>query len=266
MNIGKAIRLERLINRQNGRAVIVPMDHGVSIGPIDGLVDMRETVSTMAEGGADAVLMHKGIVPCGHRCSGKDVGLILHLSASTSLSPLPNAKTLVATVEDALKLGADAVSIHCNIGDENERYMLADFGMVASAARDWGMPLLAMVYARGPQITNEYDPALVAHCARVGAELGADMVKVSWTGSVETFRPVVKGSCIPVLIAGGPKLDSTRAFLTMTRDCVVAGAAGLSVGRNVFQHPNPKILIQALRGIVHEDWTLEQALEHVGEE
>ena len=194
------------------------------------------------------------------------MGLILHLSASTSLSPFPNAKTLVATVDDALKLGADAVSIHCNIGDDNERDMLADFGMVASKARDWGMPLLAMVYARGPQIQNEYDPTLIAHCARVGAELGADLVKVGWTGDVESFRNVVKGSCIPVLIAGGPKLDTTRAFLTMTRDCMIAGAAGLSVGRNIFQHPQPKVLLQSLRGLVHEGWTLEEALNHVGEE
>ncbi|MDD4278635.1 class I fructose-bisphosphate aldolase family protein [Candidatus Sumerlaeota bacterium] len=265
MNIGKAIRMERLINRQDGRTIIVPLDHGVSVGPIDGLVDIRQTVSKIAEGGADAVLMHKGLVGCGHRSSGRDLGLILHLSASTSLSPFPNAKALVATVEDALRLGADAVSVHINIGDETEHDMLVDFGYVSSVAREWGVPLLAMVYGRGPNIKNEYDPTLVAHCARVGMELGADVVKVGWTGSVETFSKVVAGSCIPVVIAGGPKLDTTKAFLTMTRDSIRAGASGLSVGRNIFQNPDPQKLLTALRGLVHENWSLEQALDATGE-
>ena len=139
--IGKMIRLERILNRETGRTVIVPMDHGVTVGPIDGLIDMKTTVNSVAMGGANAIVIHKGLVSTGHRRRGRDVGLIVHLSASTSLSPFPNAKTLVCTVEEAIKLGADAVSIHLNIGDGTEREMLADFGQVARDARDWGMPL-----------------------------------------------------------------------------------------------------------------------------
>ncbi|HEU6437318.1 MAG TPA: 2-amino-3,7-dideoxy-D-threo-hept-6-ulosonate synthase [Nitratidesulfovibrio sp.] len=265
MHIGKRIRMERIFNRKTGRAVIVPLDHGVSVGPIYGLVDMRETVNQVAEGGADAVLMHKGLVRCGHREAGRDVGLIMHLSASTSLSPRPNAKTLVATVEDALKHGADGVSVHVNLGDETERDMLADLGRVATVANDWGMPLLAMMYARGPRIKNEYDPEVVAHAARVGVELGADVVKVAYTGDMDSFAHVVSSCCVPVVIAGGPKLDSTRSFLQMVHDAVRAGAAGLSVGRNIFQHERTPALVKALRGLVHEDWDVEQAIALVGE-
>ena len=116
MYLGKKIRLERIINRENGRTIIVPMDHGVTIGAVEGLVDMRETVNDMATGGADAVLMHKGLVRCGHRSGGSDIGLIIHLSASTTLSPLGNTKTLVATVEEAIKHGADCVSVHAQAG------------------------------------------------------------------------------------------------------------------------------------------------------
>ena len=133
--IGKMIRLERILNRETGRTVIVPMDHGVTVGPIDGLIDMKTTVNSVAMGGANAIVIHKGLVTSGHRRRGRDVGLIVHLSASTSLSPFPNAKTLVCTVEEAIKLGADAVSIHLNIGDGTEREMLADFGQVARDAR-----------------------------------------------------------------------------------------------------------------------------------
>ena len=114
--IGKKIRLERIINRDSGRTVIVPMDHGVTVGPIEGLEDMKATVSKIVEGGANAILMHKGIVRVGHRGTGKDVGLIIHLSANTSLSPDPLAKELVCSVEEAIKLGADAVSVHINLG------------------------------------------------------------------------------------------------------------------------------------------------------
>jgi len=239
------------------------MDHGVTVGPIDGLVDMREAVGKVVAGGANAVIEHKGLVRCGHRASGKDIGLIVHLSASTSLSPYPNAKSLVASVEDAIRLGADAVSIHCNLGDETESAMLADFGMVASKASNWGIPLLAMVYARGPKISDEYDPAVVAHCARVGTELGADIVKVPYTGDIDTFAKVCDACCVPVVIAGGPKLDSTESFLQMVHDSLEAGGAGLSVGRNVFQHEDPTRLVEALNMIVHADESVDVALNYL---
>jgi class I fructose-bisphosphate aldolase len=265
MHIGKAIRLERIFNRNTGRTIVVPMDHGVTVGPIDGLVDMREAVGRVVEGGANAVIEHKGLVRCGHRASGRDIGLIVHLSASTALSPFPNAKSLVASVEDAMRLGADAVSIHCNLGDETESAMLADFGKVASDAANWGMPLLAMVYARGPKVHDEYDPAVVAHCARVGTELGADVVKVPYTGDMESFAKVCDACCVPIVIAGGPKLDSTQAFIQMVHDSLQAGGAGLSVGRNVFQHDNPTRLVEALNMVVHGDDTVEAALAHLND-
>lgn len=265
MSLGKTIRLERILNRKTQRAIIVPMDHGVSVGPINGIIDMRETIVDMANSGVDAVLMHKGLVRCGHRASGRDVGLIVHLSASTSLSPLSNSKTLVGTVEEAVRLGADGVSVHVNLGDANEREMLADLGKVARSADEWGMPLIAMVYARGPRVDNEYDPALVAHCARVGVELGADIVKVPYTGDMESFSDVVAACCIPVVIAGGARTETTRQFLEMVDNSLKAGGSGLSVGRNIFQHPRRTQLIQVLRGLVHENMPLEQALALMGD-
>lgn len=266
MHLGKAIRLERLMNRSTGKSIIVPMDHGVSVGPIDGLLDMPRAVNEVAEGGADAVLAHKGLIRCGHRKSGRDIGLIMHLSSSTDLSPQPNAKVLTATVEDALKLGADGVSMHVNLGDPSESRMLEDLGRVAGVASDWGVPLLAMVYARGPKIRDPFAPEVVAHSARVAMELGADIVKVPYTGDMDSFSRVVESCCVPVLIAGGPKMASTRDFLQTVSDAVKAGAAGISVGRNVFQHPKPRMLVSALSGIIHAGWNVDQALSAIGEE
>jgi class I fructose-bisphosphate aldolase len=260
MQLGKALRLERIIDRNTGRTVIVPLDHGVTVGPIYGLVDLRDTVDKVAEGGANAVLMHKGLVRCGHREQGRDVGLIIHLSASTALSPYPNAKILVGTVKDAIKLGADAVSVHVNIGDESERQMLNDLGSVTSQAAEWGMPVLAMVYARGPKIENEFDPKVVMHCARLGEELGADVVKINYTGDSDSFAKVVDACCVPVVIAGGPKLENKRQLVQMAYDSVQAGGAGLSIGRNIFQAEAPTALVQALYQVVHKGYDVDQAL------
>lgn len=260
MHIGKAIRLERIFNRNTHRTIIVPMDHGVTVGPIQGIRKMRDTVTDLVAGGANAGLVHKGQVKLGHRMQGRDFGCIVHLSAGTSLSPFPNMKRLVTTVEEAIRLGADGVSVHVNLGDETEGQMLSDLGFVAASAAEWGMPLLAMVYARGPKVADEYDADVVAHCARVGAELGADVVKVNYTGDAESFRAVVDSAGVPVVIAGGAKMESTRDFLDMVRVAIDCGAAGLSVGRNVFQHKQTIDLVKVLNRIVHDDMDVESAL------
>lgn len=260
---GKQIRMERIFNRNTKKTVIVPMDHGVTVGPIEGLINMKKTVNAVASGGANAIVIHKGIVQAGHRGGGKDVGLIIHLSGSTSLSPQPNAKTLICTVEEAIKLGADAVSIQVNVGNGNDTQMLRDLGETARITDEWGMPLLAMMYPRGEKIKNEYDPEIIKHVARLGAELGADIVKCSYTGYPETFQEVVAGCAVPIVIAGGPKMSSDQDILAMVRDAVDAGAAGISIGRNIFQHKNPERITATLTRIVHKRYTIEAALEYL---
>jgi len=259
MQIGKAIRLERITNRRTGNSVIVPMDHGVTVGPIKGLTDLPAAVDKVATGGADAVLGHVGLPRLGHRGYGEDVGLILHLSASTQLAPDSNHKVLVSSVERALKYGADAVSIHVNLGAEDESEMLQDFGDVAMACEEWGMPLLAMVYTRGAKVKNEYDLEATRLAARVGAELGAD-------GSPKSFRQVVEGAGghlpggIKVVIAGGEKTETDEEVLAMVAGAMEAGAAGISIGRNLFQHSKPELMTAALVAIVHQGKSVDQAL------
>jgi predicted phospho-2-dehydro-3-deoxyheptonate aldolase len=256
---GKNIRMERIINRETGNAVIVPLDHGISIGPIDGLTDMKGTVNAVSEGGATAVLMQKGLVPYGHRTSGNDVGLILHLSASTNIGSTSDSKVLVSSVEEGLKLGADAVSMHVNLGAGSEPQMLSDLGKVSKDCAEWGMPLLVMAYARGPSVKDPFDPQTVAHCARAAMELGADLIKISYTGDIDSFREVVKGALAPVLIAGGPKMNSDAEILQMVHDSIEAGGRGVSIGRNIFQHKNPKAMTEAISGIVLKGMTVEEA-------
>ncbi len=259
-SIGKVVRLERIIDRNTKNTIIVPMDHGVSSGPIEGIVDIRSAVDDVAEGGANAVVLHKGMVKAGHRGRGKDIGLIVHLSASTDLSPTKNDKVLVCTVEEAIKLGADGVSVHVNIGADMEREMLRDLGYVAKVCEEWGMPLLAMVYGRGKDI-NQYDPKVIAHCARIGAELGADIVKVPYSGDPESFRLAVEASPVPVVIAGGPKMKTEREVLEMVKGAMEAGARGISIGRNIFQAKDRVKMVRALVHIVHKGGSVEEAMK-----
>ncbi|RLI12995.1 fructose-bisphosphate aldolase [Candidatus Bathyarchaeota archaeon] len=258
--IGKRIRMDRIMNRNTGKTVIIPMDHGLTMGPIRGLQDMKTTVNRVAEGGANAVLLHKGIIRAGYRGYGRDIGLIMHLSGSTALGPDPNDKVLVAEVIEAIKMGADAVSVHINIGSKTEPAQLRILGTIARECEEWGMPLLAMVYPRGEKIKNPYDVEVVKHVARVGAELGADIVKTNFTGSEETFREVVKGCPVPVVMAGGPKTKTEEEFCQMVYESIRAGGAGVAAGRNVFQHENPTSMIRVLCGIVHEGLDVKAAL------
>lgn len=264
MEVGSLRRFNRIINPKTGRAIVVPMDHGMSDGAPQGLRNMAQAVSDMDEGGADAVLLHKGLIHKANYEEHMRLGFIMHISASTSLSSRPNKKMLVGDVEEAVRLGADAVSIHVNLGDEDESLMLSDAGRIAKECSLWGMPLVIMVYARGHDV-DSYNPRNIAHCARVGAEVGADIVKVPYTGDVETFARVVEDCGVPVLIAGGPKLDSTKKLFEMVYGSLQAGGAGLSIGRNVFEHPRRVELLKALRAMVHHGATIEEALTMMGE-
>ncbi len=261
--IGKSIRIERIMDRQSRNMVIIPMDHGISVGPVTGLVDLPKMVNKVADGGANAVLLQKGMSKHGHRGYGIDVGLIIHMSASTSLAPDPNDKVLVCSVEEAIKLGADAVSIHINIGSETESDQLEQMGMIAENCDHWGMPLLAMMYPRGKNISNSNDPELVAHAARAGAELGADVIKTNYTGDPDTFKDVVSGCPVPVVMAGGPKTETDAEFLEMIRGCIDAGGRGVAIGRNVFQHPDPTKMTRAITKVVHKNASVEEALEEL---
>lgn len=258
--IGKQIRLERIMNRSSARTVIIPMDHGITMGPIPGIVNMKETIEKVVGGGANAIILHKGMVDAGHRGSGKDVGLIMHLSASTALGPDPNAKVQICSVEEALKLGADAVSVHVNLGAETESAMLGNLGEVARKCDEWGLPLLAMMYTRGKKIANQFDCKFVKHAARVGAEVGADVVKVVYTGSPESFSEVVESCTVPVVIAGGEKMETDEELLDMVAASILAGGRGVSIGRNVFQHDDPIYIIKVISRMVHDGLSKEEAL------
>ena len=260
--IGKDIRIERIMDRNTGRSVIVPMDHGFSMGQIDGLLDMTKVITDVSDGGANAIILHKGMVKRGHRRHGRDIGLFIHLSGSTSLNPDPNDKVIVCTVEEAIALGADAVSIHVNLGAPNESKMLESAGLIVRDCNRWGIPLLIMIYPRGKGI-DPFSPQAIGHCVRVAEELGADLIKTNYPGNPESFRKIVKACSVPVFIAGGEKTGDLES-LNIIRDSVGVGGAGVCVGRNAFQRTDTKAFVHALCRVVHHNVDPAKALEHHG--
>ncbi|WP_256965508.1 2-amino-3,7-dideoxy-D-threo-hept-6-ulosonate synthase, partial [Streptomyces griseiscabiei] len=203
LKTGKPLRWRRLSPAGDDRHLLIPLDHSVSDGPVAPPGQWDDLLRELVAGGADGIIVHKGRA----RTLAPDIlgncALVVHLSASTACSADVDAKVLVGDVEEAVALGADAVSVHVNIGSDTEGRQLADLGAVARSCDTWGMPLIAMVYPRGPRIDNPHDPALLAHIVNVAADLGADMVKTTVALPLDRMAEVVAHSPIPVLAAGG---------------------------------------------------------------
>lgn len=259
---GKALRLKRIVSGADGRTVILPLDHGVSRGPLPGLERVADAARAGINGGADAIVLHKGMLRCLDSAAAPLPGIIMHLSASTALGPSPYRKVLAGDVEEAIRRGADAVSVHLNLGNEFEHEMLRDLGLVGRSCLQWQIPLLVMAYAcwnagpaSGPQI---------AHAARVAAELGADVIKLPFPGDYDVLAGIASNIPVPVVIAGGVSGPVGQLFERIEKS-LQAGARGIAAGRGVFQHKNPEAVLGAIRGIVHRGIGAEEAAASLGD-
>jgi len=260
MTAGIQARLDRI--GTDGRYVVVPMDHGITLGAVTGLKDIESTVDAVTRGGADAVLTQRGVAPRVHP-NRNGAGYVVHVNASTSMGPDSNDKRVTASVEDALRAGADAVSIHVNVGSDYEPEQLEDLAALTSDAAGYGVPVLAMSYARGANLEGddpEHDAEYLGQAVRVAEEAGADLVKTAYSGDPDSFEHVVESTRLPVLIAGGSK-GTDEETLSMVRGAMDAGAAGVSMGRSIFQHDDPEGIARAVSAVVHEDRPAGEALE-----
>lgn len=248
-SFARHVRMTHLYRYQSGGLLVVPLDHPISTGTAlrDGQLD--RLVGEVADNGADAVVLHKGALRDVRPRWFRSMSLFVHLSASTGLATDPDAKYLVATVEEALRWGGHGVSVHVNAGSLTEGRQIADLARVAEACDRWGMPLMAMVYARGPQVTDGRARGLVAHAATIAAELGADLVKTPLPESTQDIASIVRDCPIPVLAAGGaPSGDA----LSRLAEAVRAGAGGIAAGRLVFDSDDPGSMTRRLATLVHD--------------
>lgn len=252
-----------------GRGVWVPIDHGASDWPVPGLDDLDRLVAELSEGGADAIVAQKGVITHLTR-QGKTpaIGLVAHLSVSTRHGGADaGEKVSVGDVEEALLRGAKAVSAQVNMGSPGEGRMIERLGSITSAAYRSNVPALGMVYARGANLDPLPDDPThgQAHAVRLAFELGCNVAKATWSGSVEAFRHVTSAAPIPVLVAGGPRDDDDLALLRMISGAMEAGGAGVCMGRQIFAHPRPKRLVKAICAVVHHGASPEDAAQHLEE-
>jgi 2-amino-4,5-dihydroxy-6-oxo-7-(phosphonooxy)heptanoate synthase len=250
-SLGHAVRYRRLFRGGGHHLLVVPLDHTVSDGPVVTGAPMGGLLSQVCANGADAVVLHKGDTRQLRPHWLSTTSLIVHLSASTGLSPDPDAKVLVTSVVEALQLGADAVSVHLNLGSDHEAQQVKDLASVAADCDRWNVPLLAMVYPRGPRIDDPVDADLVARAVALAAALGADIVKTACPRSMKDLAEITRSSPIPVLIAGGPFQPDGEALVAHVADVMRAGAAGVATGRNIFQAEDPGAMTRRLATVLH---------------
>lgn len=250
--IGEKARLSRIMKK--GRVLLLAMDQGMEHGPVDfndKNIDPNYVLEIAAKGGFTGFAIHKGIAYKYMENYAGKVPLILKLNGRTNINPKDDVySSPVATVKEAVKLGADAVGYTLYVGSPMEAKMFKEFGAIHAECEEYGMPTIVWAYPRGKYIKNEKSVESISYAARVALELGADIVKVNYTGSTESFAQVVKAAqgC-HVISAGGSKLDED-AFIEKAKEVMAAGAAGFAVGRNVWQSEKPMEISQRLKDVV----------------
>ena len=260
-SLGKAVHIGRLRNPASGRIFTVALDHAPSYGVLAGLEDISAALLRVCQGGPDAVLLMKGTA---ERCFAPYAGRIALIMKCSTLSPYhPNHDVWVTSVEDALRLGADAIAMAMTVGSEQQAEILKSVAGLVREAERVGLPVIVHTYPNGDLVPPQerYTAERVTYAARLAMEVGVDIVKTFYTGSTESFAKVVQVAAPALVVAaGGAKLETERDALQMAANVVQAGAAGITFGRNIWQCSDTPTMVRAFKRIVHEGASVDQAL------
>ena len=274
MNVGKEIRMGKLFDAKSKRMVLVTMDHGICISPMKEMEEPKKVVAQIVEGGADAMLLTPGIAKYVSKELAGKISLIMRIDGTaTSIGPDLTKDELFCSVEHALSLGADAVATFGVIGVARESELSSKIGRVSEDCERFGIPQLAEMCPED-MLKNQFsdrvakrewpsDAEVVKYAARVAVELGTDIVKGYYTGNPETFREVIDYCPAPYVVLGGPASDDPEVFLKFIREAMDCGAAGVSVGRNVWAYKDPAAMTRAICRIVQDDASAEEALKEI---
>jgi class I fructose-bisphosphate aldolase len=275
VNTGKTIRLGRILNPKSQRAAVVAFDHGLHLGQFEGANTPGSTLEALAEAGADAFLVSPGIARAyASIFSGRGApGLVLRVDwtnrwrSQQMLGSEEGRGRMIASVEDAARLGADAVLTYLFFGYKDpdaEAQQVEDVAHMTQACETLGIGCIIEPMARGRRADHDiYRAEYIAMGARIACEIGADVLKTDYSGSADTFRQVTEAAFRPVLIAGGPKTETLREALEMVHGALAAGANGMFIGRNVFQAPDPGRMMGVMRRMIHDDLSVDDALKEL---
>ena len=255
MDWGMKNRLSKIIQPDTGRTVMLALDHGYFLGPTHRLEEPRKTITPLLPY-ADTIMLTRGVL----RTSvdpDANTNVVLRVSGGTSvIGPHLENEGLTTAFEEALRLNVAGVGISVFIGSEFERQTLLNLSELVNQGERYGMPVLGIT-AVGKEL-DKRDARYLSLCCRICAELGTHIVKTYYC---DEFEKVTTSCPVPIVIAGGPKLETEMDVFNMTHNAIQQGAVGVDMGRNIWQHDHPVAIIRAIRSIVHEDQTPEQATE-----
>ena len=259
MHTGMKIRFDRIVNPETGKTVMIPFDHGMPFGVLEGIEDPRLTVRRVVEAGASAVIFNQGLanVLC-PEYSTKIAAIHMLTNSCTADDPL------FGSVERSVKHAADAIAIEIMVGHPQERKMIEQVLPVLDSCEKWNMPSIFMMYPDDGYASEKGDAAAILHAARAGAELGATIVKTSWAGSKSHMAKVVESCPAPVVVAGGSKKSVHETFQSV-RDSMDVGAIGIAMGRNLWGADDPVKLVRAMCAVVHDGIPVDDAMDMIRE-
>ncbi len=242
-------RLNRIF-QQDGKTVIVAMDHGMGLPVNPTLDDTGAVIRAIVKGGADAILTTYGVAK---RFANelKDVALILRVDGGGSALGADACPDLLYTIEDALRIGADAVAAMGFPGTPYEHKNLTTLADLCRQGDVWGMPVIAETLPGGFGNAVEKSVANLTLAARYGCECGASIIKTAYNGTPEEFKRVIDASFAPVVVLGGEKANGLSGLFSCIEDALSVGAAGVAIGRNVWKHKDPEAVTRALVDLVH---------------
>lgn len=263
--LGKEVRMSRLVNKKSNKMMAITVDHAISrgIAPMTGLHAIQDTIDKIVLGRPDAMTLTKGIA---EHCMWNHAGDVSMLMKISSYSPVnPTSDTVFGTVDEAIRMGADAVSMGCMTLGDYQAEQFEAIGRVAEECMKKGMPLIGHVYPKGESVSKDKMAAWenIAYSVRSACELGMDIVKTTYTGDPDSMAKVV--ACVPssfrIVIQGGDACKTLDDYLVMTREAMDCGVGGVTMGRFVWDYKDVTALVIALRYIIHEGYSVKEAKE-----
>jgi putative autoinducer-2 (AI-2) aldolase len=255
MDWGMKNRMARIFKPETGKTVMLAVDHGYFLGPISKLENPKRTIEPLIPY-TDAIMLTRGIL---RNCVNPDfnVPIVLRVSGGNSIvgKELSNEE-IITSVREAIRLNVSAVAFSIYVGAEYEHQTLISLAKLIDECEDYGIPVLA-VTAVGKELEKR-DARYLSLACRIASELGARFIKTYYC---EDFEKVVESSPVPLVIAGGPKMDSEEEVFQVAYSAISRGAKGVDFGRNIWQSSHPVAMINAIRAIVHEGADVKKALE-----
>lgn len=263
--LGKEVRMSRLVNPKSNKMMAITVDHATSrgIAPLTGLHHVQDTIDKIILGRPDAMTLTKGIA---EHCMWNHAGEVAMLMKISNYSPVaPTRDTVFGTVDEAIRMGADAVSMGCMTLGDFQGEQFEAIGRVSEECMRKGMPLIGHVYPKGESVKPEDRTAWenIAYCVRSACELGMDIIKTTYTGDPDSMAKVVATvpSTFRIVIQGGDVCKTLDDYLQMTREAMDCGVGGVTMGRFVWDYKDVTALVIALRYIIHEGYSVKEAKE-----